>query len=177
MTLLRFRHKSTAFLLDSIWNIIRTFCNLSILTLDKIMVDCQHVAMHEKELRLALVCYGGISLAVYMHGVTKEVWHLAQASRDNQNTATENASNSNHYRRLFAFIESHSALDLRVMPDIIAGASAGGINGIFLAQAIATGQSLEPLTKMWLNKADVDELLDPDARPELRGRPPAKPAA
>ena len=37
--------------------------------------------MREKELRLALVCYGGISLAVYMHGVTKEVWHLARASR------------------------------------------------------------------------------------------------
>ena len=29
--------------------------------------------MREKELRIALVCYGGISLAVYMHGVTKEI--------------------------------------------------------------------------------------------------------
>ena len=37
--------------------------------------------MRQKELRLALVCYGGVSLAVYMHGVTKEVWHLARASR------------------------------------------------------------------------------------------------
>ena len=37
--------------------------------------------MREKELRLALVCYGGISLAVYMHGITKEVWRLARASR------------------------------------------------------------------------------------------------
>jgi hypothetical protein len=36
--------------------------------------------MRRKELRIALVCYGGISLAVYMHGVTKEVWHLARAS-------------------------------------------------------------------------------------------------
>lgn len=26
---------------------------------------------HQAELRLALVCYGGVSLAVYMHGVTK----------------------------------------------------------------------------------------------------------
>ena len=39
------------------------------------------MSMKEKELRLALVCYGGISLAVYMHGVTKEIWHLARASR------------------------------------------------------------------------------------------------
>ena len=37
--------------------------------------------MRESELRLALVCYGGISLAVYMHGITKEVWRLACASR------------------------------------------------------------------------------------------------
>ena len=34
----------------------------------------------DKELRLALVCYGGISLAVYMHGITKEIWRLARAS-------------------------------------------------------------------------------------------------
>ena len=38
-------------------------------------------AMREKELRFALICYGGISLAVYMHGITKEVWRLAAASR------------------------------------------------------------------------------------------------
>ncbi len=38
--------------------------------------------MREKELRLALVCYGGISLAVYMHGITGEIWRLARASRD-----------------------------------------------------------------------------------------------
>ena len=38
--------------------------------------------MRQKELRIALICYGGISLAVYMHGVTKEIWKLARASRD-----------------------------------------------------------------------------------------------
>ena len=37
--------------------------------------------MRQKELRIGLVCYGGVSLAVYMHGVTKEVWNLARASR------------------------------------------------------------------------------------------------
>src|SRR3546814_13446863 len=41
----------------------------------------------------------------------------------------------------------------------------GGINGIFLAQAVETGQSLDPLTDLWLENADVDLLLDPDARP------------
>ena len=36
--------------------------------------------MRQKELRIALICYGGISLAVYMHGVTKEVWRATRAS-------------------------------------------------------------------------------------------------
>ena len=36
--------------------------------------------IREKELRLAIVCYGGVSLAVYMHGVTKELWKLLRAS-------------------------------------------------------------------------------------------------
>ena len=36
--------------------------------------------LREKELRIALVCFGGISLAVYMHGVTKEILKLVRAS-------------------------------------------------------------------------------------------------
>src|SRR5437588_8792549 len=37
--------------------------------------------LREKELRIALVCFGGISLAVYMHGVSKEILKLVRASR------------------------------------------------------------------------------------------------
>ncbi|MFB0873422.1 MULTISPECIES: patatin-like protein [unclassified Sphingobium] len=121
--------------------------------------------MKERELRLALVCYGGISLAVYMHGITKEVWRLARASRAFHDHAPPSEGSEAVYRGVLEAIEAHSGIRLRVMPDIIAGASAGGINGIFLAQAIETGQSLEPLTDLWLDNADVDRLLDPDARP------------
>src|SRR6266550_4415943 len=32
------------------------------------------------QLRLALVCYGGVSLAIYMHGVTKELHRLVKGS-------------------------------------------------------------------------------------------------
>lgn len=120
--------------------------------------------MREKELRFALICYGGISLAVYMHGVTKEVWRLASASRafsDGQEIGGATAV----YRDLLSEIFESSGILLRVMTDIIAGASAGGINGVFLARALTTGQSLEPLTDLWLESADVDLLLDEDARP------------
>jgi patatin-related protein len=121
--------------------------------------------MREKELRLALVCYGGISLAVYMHGITKEIWRLARASRAFHDGEPEGDDTQAVYHQLLRAIEEASGVRLRVMPDIIAGASAGGINGIFLAQAIETGQSLEPLTDLWLDNADVERLLDPDARP------------
>ncbi len=124
--------------------------------------------MRQKELRIALVCYGGISLAVYMHGVTKEVWQLARASRgflagDAASGATERV-----YRRLLDHIQASQGLRLRVLADVVAGASAGGINGVFLAQALHSGQSLEPLTRLWLERADIDVLLDPDARPWSR---------
>lgn len=122
--------------------------------------------MRQKELRTALVCYGGISLAVYMHGVTKELWHATRASRSFHSTQDEHVGGvESVYLRLFEEIALTRGLRLRLLPDIISGASAGGINGVFLAQAIATGQSLEPLTAMWLERADVDVLLDPDAKP------------
>lgn len=128
--------------------------------------------MREKELRLALVCYGGISLAVYMHGVTKELWRLAKASRawhaDGDRSASSAKGSAAVYHHMLQLIADETGLSLRVLIDIVAGASAGGINGVFLAQAIASGQSLEPLTDLWLDKADVEVLLDPDARPFSR---------
>ncbi|ONK24267.1 hypothetical protein BLX87_06135, partial [Bacillus sp. VT-16-64] len=43
--------------------------------------------------------------------------------------------------------------------------SAGGINGVFLAQAISAGQSLEPLTDLWLDSADIEALVDEKQAP------------
>src|SRR3546814_11751245 len=95
-----------------------------------------------------------MSLAVYMHGITKEIWHLARASRAFHDDVPSGNSSEAVYRKLLEDLEKACGIKLRVMPDIIAGASAGGINGIFLAQAIETGQSLDPLTDMWLDNAD-----------------------
>ncbi|MDG2002511.1 MAG: patatin-like protein [Novosphingobium sp.] len=124
--------------------------------------------MRQKELRIALVCYGGVSLAVYMHGVTKEIWKAVRASRAYRDGITVESGTEAIYARLLGRIEEQHKLRLRILTDIVAGASAGGINSIFLAQAIHSGQSLEPLTELWLERADVDILLDPDARPWSR---------
>jgi patatin-related protein len=115
--------------------------------------------MREKELRLALVCYGGVSLAVYMHGITKEVWRLARASQAFHGGDEPGDGSQGAYHRLLQSIADTKQLQLRVLPDIFAGASAGGINAIFLAHAISTGQSLDPLTQLWLEGADVDALI------------------
>ena len=125
--------------------------------------------MRQKELRLALVCYGGVSLAVYMHGITKEIWHVARASRAFHGPGAPAPSGATAaYLALLQDIESDHQLRLRVLPDILTGASAGGINAVFLAQALHAGDSLEPLTDLWLGKADVSELTDPDAEPWWR---------
>lgn len=124
--------------------------------------------MRHKELRIALVCYGGVSLAVYMHGVTRELWHLARASRDFHAGEDAGGPAEAVYRRLLERCERDHGERLRVLPDILSGASAGGINAVFLAQAIHSGQSLDPLTELWLSEADVDRLTDPDARPLWR---------
>ncbi len=124
--------------------------------------------MREMELRLALICYGGISLAVYMHGITKEVWHLVRASRAAHDGTPPANALEEVYADLLARIEAASGTRVRVLADILAGASAGGINAVFLAQAIASGQSLDPLTALWLDHADVEALLDRDSRAPSR---------
>ena len=120
--------------------------------------------MRQKELRIALICYGGVSLAVYMHGVTKEVWKLARASRAFCAGEKRPAGVEGAYHDLLGELARNKGLRLRVLPDIVTGASAGGINAVFLAQALHSGQNLEGLTELWLESADVDALIDPDAR-------------
>ena len=135
--------------------------------------------MKGKELRLALVCYGGISLAIYMHGVTKEILKLARASKAfhgipdlarRRNVSYREAAGGparpvdteEIYFDLLKAIGGH--LDLRVIVDTIAGASAGGINAVMLARALAHDLSIESTTESWLTQADVGELLAEGSR-------------
>src|SRR3954463_16134424 len=93
------------------------------------------------ELRLALVCYGGVSLAVYMHGITKELHKLVRASRrfdadeslDTANPFGADETESAYYEALRELAKKGSPLSVSI--DVIAGTSAGGINGVVLAKA------------------------------------------
>lgn len=132
--------------------------------------------MQEKELRLALVCFGGVSLAIYMHGVTKEILKLVRAShayhslpkgaaRDQAKFADRIRPGDTEYDSEHAYFELLQELgkhvDLRVVVDVVSGASAGGINGIILARALAHDLRIDHFRNLWLHEADVSRLLDP----------------
>lgn len=115
----------------------------------------------EAELRLALVCYGGVSLAVYMHGVTKELHRLLLAARKFDEHPVDNPFDGGTEKVYFDALTDIAATGLRleVSVDIIGGTSAGGINGIALSKAIARNAGLEPLKKVWIDEGDIRKLL------------------
>ncbi|HYG58039.1 MAG TPA: patatin-like phospholipase family protein, partial [Symbiobacteriaceae bacterium] len=100
------------------------------------------------EFRAAVVLYGGLSLAVYEGGASTELLHLVRAS-SGPSTAL-----SRHYRRLL------DALEADFTVDVIAGTSAGGINGVFLARALATGADIGVLNDLWQRHGDFSVLAD-----------------
>lgn len=118
--------------------------------------------MKQIEVRLAVVLYGGVSLAVYIHGVTREILNLVRASKlfhagSGAPPATGD-STAIYYDLLKRLAPS---IDLRVVVDLISGASAGGINGVMLGRALAHDLPLAPHRDLWLKNADVTSLSAP----------------
>jgi patatin-related protein len=116
-----------------------------------------------RELRLALVCYGGVSLAIYMHGITKELEKLTRASARLADSPDENPfppDKSEHaYFNALKRKAKHDGYRTRVVVDIISGTSAGGINGVCLAKSIALDAPQDGLRDLWLTKGAILKLL------------------
>lgn len=109
--------------------------------------------VNQQDIRIAVVLTGGVSLAVWISGVTLELLHLAQASRD-------------------CWTEYHGVLELLIATarvDVIAGTSAGGINGAFLALGLTHDRDLGCLRELWTSKGALDQLL----RDPLEKDPPS----
>lgn len=98
----------------------------------------------EADVRFGLVLYGGVSLAIYIYGVVLEFWRLMRASEGREQNA---------------YSELLSDANVTASVDVISGTSAGGINGIVLAKAIATGGDLAAVDKIWLDDADFAALI------------------
>jgi patatin-related protein len=91
------------------------------------------------EIRVALVLYGGVSLAVYENGVTRCFHDLVRG------------------RGIFAVLLD--LLDASATVDVIAGTSAGGINGLILAACLESGQDFASTADLWRRLGDVGALL------------------
>jgi patatin-related protein len=117
-----------------------------------------------RELRLALVCYGGVSLAIYMGGITREIQSLVAASnayaeKQDENPFTPDRDSAYAYWEALKAAERKDGVRTRVVVDIVAGTSAGGINGVILAKALACEAPQVALRDVWLEQGDIKVLL------------------
>ncbi len=92
-----------------------------------------------REVRLGIVMYGGVSLAIYINGVAQELFRAA------------------HGRGIYRLIKALTNSDIVV--DVISGTSAGGINGIFLSYALCNGKDFCYASKLWRHYGDINKLL------------------
>src|SRR6516165_2961054 len=114
-----------------------------------------------------------------MHGISKEILKLVRASSalhaiadrsrrakasffDRVDRGYPEYDTEDVYFELLREIGRN--VEMRVVVDIIAGASAGGINGTMLARALSHDLPMDALRDLWLENADVAVLLAPDAR-------------
>lgn len=97
-----------------------------------------------REMQLGLVVYGGVSLAIYTHGICQEFYNAVRG------------------RGIYKLVKALTDADLVV--DVISGSSAGGINGILLAYAIANSNDREfvdfsQFAKIWRDSGETIKLL------------------
>src|SRR4051812_30107823 len=95
-------------------------------------------ALDKQELRIALVMNGGVSLAIWMGGVTRELDRVRLGD--------------GAYGELLGLTSSKARID------VIAGASAGGINGAVLALGIARRRNVAPIRDLWMDQGAIADL-------------------
>ena len=104
---------------------------------------------YEEEVRLALVLNGGVSLAIWMGGVTCELDRARRAGfpalRDLEDVGV--------------WADVCEVMGTRVVVDIVAGTSAGGLNGAVMAAAIARRAAMPTLREKWKSLGDFKDLL------------------
>ena len=124
--------------------------------------ESSNVTPMTQELRLATTMTGGVSLAIWMAGVAREINLLAQASQWRRlggdfpagtQLSAPSVRSLKLYRRLI------DLLDMVVDVDILSGTSAGGINGTLLAWSRVRGSDLGGLRDIWMDLGALTELL------------------
>jgi patatin-related protein len=143
----------------------------------------------ERELRFGVVMYGGVSLAIYMNGVSQELFQLslatAQSPEDSKRFLQQGPTGTAATYRLLARLLSLPIANLRdwdralengiplselsapdgpvttkFVIDTISGSSAGGINGAFLGKALACNLDLDGLQRLWIKQGNILKLIN-----------------
>lgn len=155
---------------------------------------------YTQEVRFAVVMYGGSSLAIYMNGVAQELLRLVRATAPARPASPGGVPGVAHlsneelegstrvYRKLgqilarggdlpasAANVPDDAALQTRFIIDILTGTSAGGINAVYLAKALANDQSMDELKKLWVREGDIGVLLNDGKSDEHLGLGGQKP--
>lgn len=92
-----------------------------------------------REVRLGLVVYGGVSLAIYINGVGEELFRAVRG------------------RGIYKLLKR--LLDSDIVVDIVSGTSAGGINGLFLAYALTNEYEFSDCAALWREQGAISKLL------------------
>jgi patatin-related protein len=115
-----------------------------------------------QEVRLAVTMVGGVSLAIWMGGVAREISHVVQASR--KSSGIDPAQERDQAEAIRAcYGELLDLLRINVSVDVLTGTSAGGINAACLGVAEGFQSTLGDLRDVWLETGSFSKLLrDPD---------------
>ncbi|PZR00854.1 MAG: DUF3376 domain-containing protein [Cereibacter sphaeroides] len=122
-----------------------------------------------REVRLAVVLYGGVSLAIYMNGISQELLRMVRGSSGLASDTLDSVEKI--YCELSLTMPDNQGQRTRFLIDIISGTSAGGINGVALAKALVNGcRNLDVLRKAWTEDANIGFLLNDRNPRHLMGR-------
>jgi patatin-related protein len=114
-----------------------------------------------QEVRFATTMTGGVSLAIWMAGVAREINLLGQASQWRRAGGTPDGSGLSESSK--ASLKLYKALidllDIVVDVDILSGTSAGGINAALLALSRVKGKDLGGLRDLWLDLGALTDLI------------------
>ena len=110
------------------------------------------------QLRLAAAFTGGVSLAVWMGGMAREMNLLLAASRIRRGEAVADTTEPGQRVRA-GYAALLELLDVDVSMDVLSGTSAGGINAAILGLANVQRFDLDGLRELWFSEGSLGGLL------------------
>ena len=117
------------------------------------------------QLRLAVAFTGGVSLAVWMGGVAREMNLLLAAARDRRGEQVNAPGSAESQQVRDGYQSLLRLLGMDCTLDILCGTSAGGVNAAILGLANVQRFDLGGLRDLWFSHGNLENMLrDPSAK-------------